>query len=171
MSTSKFPHHVAPVSEALMQFSKACPYVFCNFRPRQRAALLDESVSIEYPREGMFDGYHDSDWIYDPVRQFLRVLSPGCKVLLHFQGYGDQDIGTAVIEMRGAWWSNGYPRLDFEHPKGFDRINGCPNFWGSFILAIMNVPSDATIAVRKDRDAETFIRSAEAFRPELVRLS
>lgn len=128
MPTSKLPVEFVPVPRHLYILSGRLPGVCCNLRPEQRA------------REEMASGFEfmfESAFVHKPVLTFLKTLQPKTKVLMHFQGYGIKDHGTALVSINSIYWSEGdYPRLDFKHPPGFDTINGCPNFWGAFILAI-----------------------------------
>lgn len=157
MSTSKFPHGIAKVSPALIAYAAVCPGLVCNLRPHQRVAVPSDHVLLG----------SDAVWVDEPVRVLLKSLVLPAKVLLHFQGYGVGDIGTAVVTITSIYWTDdGYPRLDFVRPPEFHGVYGCPNFWGAFILAIVPVPPETTEFARRDGTARRFIALAR----ELVQL-
>ncbi len=149
------------VSDALIGYAQTNPNVLCNLRFEQRPVPSDES---DFDRRVRALHYLTSDHslVHEPVRQFLKALQPRSRVLLHFQGYGVEPLGTAVVEIQSIYWGrdDDYPRLDFEHPKAFGRINGCPNFWGAFILAIALVSPSTEVFARRDRTGRAFIRMA-----------
>ncbi|MFZ1626622.1 MAG: hypothetical protein WAT81_02340 [Candidatus Moraniibacteriota bacterium] len=161
MPTSKAPGHTRLVSDALIGYAEANPAVLCNLRFGQRPIPPDETDFDRRVRET----HHlisDQSLVYEPVRQFLKALPCGSKVLLHFQGYGAERLGTAVVAMQSIYWtSEDYPRLDFEHPPVFDSVNGCPNFWGAFILAIAAVPAHTEVFACRDRTSLAFLHLAK----------
>jgi len=151
MASSKLPVDFVLVSQSLIDFAKANLRVHCNIRPWQ----LNPKCRLMFDSEVMDPG----------VMKYLKHFAqPGDRILLHFQGYGKKDIGTAVVELTGILWADQppwqYPRLDFKHPAEMEDINGCPNFWGAFILAIAWVPAEAPLMCSRDADATTFMRLA-----------
>jgi hypothetical protein len=107
--------------------------IACNLRPEQRSPeVIEKEKHLTW-----IDGYY----VDDSVSRFLHRLRRGATVAILFQGYGTE-VGSAIIKLEGVYWTDEYlPRLDFVHPAGMEKVNGCPNFWGSCLLAIMSVPS------------------------------
>ncbi|MFA4818482.1 MAG: hypothetical protein WC621_01435 [Patescibacteria group bacterium] len=143
------------ISASLGEFVKQYPgMVWYNLRVEQRPH--------GQPRP-KWRPYQDSDDVCEEIHRFLRALPKGSKIALHFQGYGTK-VGTAVVQVENVYWtSDGYPRLDFKHPKGFEKINGCPNFWGAFILAIALVMPEVECFAQADPDAAEFKSLADRF--------
>jgi hypothetical protein len=150
MATSKRPVDFIPVPQKIIELSKLDSRILCNLRPEQRSGE-------EAKRSYRSDDY----WMHTPVNVFLKNMVPGTKVIIHFQGYGPEKSGTAIVQVNSILWafSSDYPRLDFIHPEVMKEIHGCPNFWGAFILAIAKVSSQAILFAKKDDDAEVFVES------------
>ena len=150
MATSKLPNQEAAVPANIIDLSMKLPsFIFCNLRLRQRSA---RTTTRRLP---IF--FSDKDEVYDSVHQFLRNLQPNTKVALLFQGYAKDKIGTAIVNIEKVFWTDdGYPRLDFKHPKELEEIHGCPNFWGAFILAIGAVKPETECFADADPDAWKF---------------
>lgn len=142
MPTSKEPVYTALVSDRIIAHAQVNPDIRCNLRFEQRPVPPDET-GFERKVRALHHRTSDHSLVYEPVRQFLKALQSGSRVLLHFQGYSANEIGTAMVVVDSIYWTHGddYPRLDFKRPEGFDQIHGCPNFWGAFILAIVGVKS------------------------------
>lgn len=171
MPTSKEPAHTAWVSEALIMCARANPNILCNLRFGQRPIPPGETDFDRRVRETHYL-ISDQPLVHEPVRLFLKSLQPGSKVVMHFQGYGAELLGTAVVKVESIFWTReGYPRLDFEHSKAFERINGCPNFWGAFILAIALAPPSTGVFARRDRTGRAFVRMANRMAISISTLS
>jgi hypothetical protein len=149
MASSKLPVDFILVPQKIIELSKLDPRIFCNLRPEQR---LRDSEDIRRSPDC---------YMYTPVNDFLKNIVSGTKVIIHFQGYGADKSGTAIVQINSMLWTmvGEYPRLDFLHSESFQEINGCPNFWGAFILAIAKVSNKAKPFAQRDDDAEIFIQS------------
>ncbi len=139
MATSKLPIEYAPVPDWAITLG-ASGTITCNLRPNQRSRRLTED---------------DVDWSYgqalsDEIFAFLKNLKGGETILILFQGYVAEKIGTAVVKVTGVYWTrDDLARLDFERPEGMDEVNGCPNFWTSMLLAAMRVPDGTPTSAKK----------------------
>jgi len=82
-------------------------------------------------------------------------------VVILYQGYGPER-STVVTELPKiiCWADTEFPRLDFKKPHNW---NHCPNFWGSFILAIAQVQDVSPSAVMEDPRAKNFIHIADSY--------
>ncbi len=149
MASSKLPVDFIPVPQKIIELSKQDSRILCNLRPEQRPKGSEEIRRSP------------DCWMHIPVNDFLKNIAPGKKVIMHFQGYGADKSGTAIVQINSMLWTmvGEYPRLDFLHSESFQEINGCPNFWGAFILAIAKVSSQAILFAKKDNDAEVFVES------------
>ncbi len=147
MASSKVPVEWVTINPWQYNRARRYPGVYCNLRPHQRAKKeMEESLWLS-----------DDIFVHEPVRRFLQALTPPCQVLMHFQGYGADKVGTALVSLdRVFWTSEPYPRLDFKHPPKFDLINGCPNFWGAFILMIAAAPGTHEEFAKADFRGEHF---------------
>lgn len=154
MASSKEPHNYVMISVKLAEFVKQYPgMAWYNLRVEQRPH--------GQPRPKL-QPYQDSDDVCEEVQRFLRALPKGSKIALHFQGYGTE-VGTAVVQVENVYWtSDDYPRLDFKHPEGFDKLMG-PNFWGAFILAIAMVMPESECFFQDDPNASVFMSLAGKF--------
>lgn len=154
MVSSKFPIDFVHVSEALIRLSQTNTKVHRNIRPWK----------IHPKYRLAFDG----DYMDPVLRTYCKeFLQPHDRILLHFQGYGEET-GTAIIELLYIYiGERDYPRLDFHHPPEMVEIHGCPNFWGAFILAMARVPPDTPIMCAPDADGSIFIRLAEELTPKV----
>ncbi len=155
MASSKEPRHYVMISASLAAFINQYPgMAWYNLRVEQR---------LHGQPRPKFQPYQDSDDVCEEVRRFLKALPKGSKIALHFQGYGDE-VGTAVVQVENVYWTDDdYPRLDFKHPTGFEKINGCPNFWGAFILAIALVMPESECFAEADPNASVFMNLARKF--------
>lgn len=149
MPSSKLPTDFILVPQKIIELSKLDPRIICNLRPEQR---LKDSEDIRRSPDY---------WMHIPVNDFLKNIIPGTKVIIHFQGYGADKAGTAIVQINSMLWTmvGEYPRLDFLHSESFQEINGCPNFWGAFILAIAKVSNKAKPFAERDDDVEIFMQS------------
>ena len=160
MPSSMFPVETRLIPQELIALSQELPAVLANLRRQQRPIAPNESDHEKRMREWAWK-YMDGATVYQPVTDFLHKLPKRAKVLMCFQGYRVEDIGTAVIEIESIFWTNEkYPRLDFLHSKKLQQIHGCPNFWGAFILAIMKIPDETQLFTKQDADFSEFIRRA-----------
>ncbi len=142
MPTSKLPVDWLDVPESIIGASRQDPRIVCNLRPERRL-------------EAQPKWHIDDSWALDkPALEFLRALTLPCRLMIHFQGYGNE-VGTAVVEVRTIGWFD-LPRLDFDHPPIMKEVHGCPNFWASFILAMANVPADTPIFAERDPKCRKF---------------
>ncbi len=149
MPSSKLPTDFILVPQKIIELSRLDPRILCNLRPEQR------------PKDSEEVRRSPDCWMHIPVNDFLKNIIPGTKVIMHFQGYGADKSGTAIVQINSMLWTmvGEYPRLDFLHSESFQEINGCPNFWGAFILAIAKVSNKAKTFEQRDDDAEIFIQS------------
>jgi|GEM_PF-2505713 len=137
------------VPQAILDLSKVNPGVYVNRPPEQR--LVKPAYRSDYYYRVFID---------EPMRRYLKTLTQLPKqLLLHFRGYGRQ-VGTVIIELKSIYWTiddDQYCRLDFKHPEEMGSLNGCPNFWGAFILAIAPV-SESRNFCAADPDGSEFVR-------------
>ncbi len=173
MASSKFPFDYVPVPENLIQLARVRrEEVACNLRPEQRPefagyATWPKEQQEEAQRTCLLqgDGFH----LYDGVRFFLQELVKPSLISIHFQGY-DEKVGTVIVELRNIYWARDldptrpYARLDFDHPAGMEKVNGCPNFWGAFILAVARV-SGREPAFIEDPTGEVFANMVREANP------
>lgn len=159
MATSKLPSQFTKLSDGLPETLSGIRGVFVNWIPPE-GPWPDTQTGEKGTREVWGDGIFVSYGVY----WFLKGLATRLpvKVLLLFKGYGKEPIGVAVVEVTNIYWtSDDYPRLDFEHLLAFSEINGCPNFWGAFILAIAKVsPETRIFAAEEDLTCDKFIELA-----------
>ena len=149
MASSKYPNEWVLVNRELIALAQKNTAVICNLRPGQKA---EGNPRYEWPGAG--SGAPCTKGILD----FARTLSQGTKILLHFQGYG-YEVGTACVVVSSLVWNGeGFPRFNFARPDGFSEINGCPNFWGTFILAAARAPEGTVVFAMPDEHAQEFIR-------------
>jgi hypothetical protein len=137
------------VPDAIMELFRAQPRVYVNPPIEQRPGPAPQYI------------VNDRIWVDETMRGFLKALEPQLPkpVLLHFRGYG-RETGTAIINLESIYWTFGveeYCRLDFKHPDEMQRLHGCPNFWGAFILAMMPVSEYKDVCV-EDPDGREFVR-------------
>ncbi|MGC9603613.1 MAG: hypothetical protein ABSF47_04065 [Minisyncoccia bacterium] len=168
MASSKLPVYFIPVPEKILNFAKQHTEVLCNLRPGQREEVpaVTEMEIRRKKLEQLKASFGDDYWVDKPVQDFLRTVSTkirqgarSVRVVLHFQGYGEEAVGTAVVDITNILWAeDDYPRLDFVHPAPMQEIHGCPNFWGAFILAIAPVNSEVLFA-KPDRTGEEFMNA------------
>lgn len=152
MATSKLPVDWVMVPEKLYGFRNQFPGVHLNLRLPQRAQR--EMERHEWPGDDIY--------VHKPVKMFLETLQTNSKVLMHFQGYGATDVGTALITVNSIYWTQDpYPRLDFKKSPEFLKINSCPNFWGAFILAITKADSSHDEFAREDSKGLLFYHCLE----------
>lgn len=173
MPSSKFPFDYVPVPENLIQLARTRPQdVVCNLRPEQRPEFAGfQTWPKERQREAQRtcllqgDGLH----LHDSVRFFLQELVRPSLIVIHFQGY-DEKVGTVIVELRNIYWARGldptrpYARLDFDHPARMESVNGCPNFWGAFILAVARAPG-LTPSFVEDPTSDAFARMVRELYP------
>ncbi|MCX6720518.1 MAG: hypothetical protein NTW11_01815 [Candidatus Staskawiczbacteria bacterium] len=138
MPTSKLPVELAAIPKAVFELSWREPRVICN----------SQMVNAPRPLKN-WNTCGDSEFMNPCVTEFLSGLKLPATVALCFQGYGKRNIGTAVIRLESIYWTDegrpGYPRLDFAHPKAMSQVNGCPNFWGAFILALFKLDDSTEV--------------------------
>jgi hypothetical protein len=173
MASSKFPFDYVPVPENLIQLSRARPQeVACNLRPEQRPEFAGYLTwSRERKEEAQRNCYLQGDGfhLHDSVRSLLRGLAKPSLIAIHFQGY-DEKVGTVIVELKNIYWAHDlnpllpYARLDFEHPSGMESVNGCPNFWGAFILAVACAP-DRKPSFIEDPTGDAFARVVRELNP------
>lgn len=108
------------------------------------------------------EGRHYGFYVHFPLREFLDSLGRGAKILIHFQGRGRNDIGTAVISVDDIGWvrEENCPYLILEDPKALRPIHDSLVLWATFILAIALVPFPNEVPVMRDDDDAEFIRLA-----------
>ncbi len=157
MPTSKLPVEIVDVPEVVIQFAASNPDVHCNVRPSQRPLPTDERERRHLALWG-----HDDGSLAAPIRSFLKGISSGARLAVHFQGFGPE-IGTAVMELRDTYWTReeDYPKLDFDYSfevgGKMEKIYGSQSFWGAFILAIALVGKTVKIHARPDPSSRHFI--------------
>lgn len=156
MASSKHYFDQVRVPLAVMELFRAQPMVFVNRPPEQRT-----NIPTSPPP------YGDRIWVDEDMRQFLKSVEPllPMPMLLHFRGYGTQ-VGTVIITLKAVSWTNDweeFPRLDFEHPEAMKVVNGCPNFWGSFILAMAPLGQYSDFGA-EDPEGREFVRLYEQMR-------
>ncbi|HEX9503299.1 MAG TPA: hypothetical protein VF974_03160 [Patescibacteria group bacterium] len=147
MVTSMLPGHFVMVPERVVNFCQQQPHVHSNRRLVQRPERVPRIIT------------HDGIFVEERMRIFLKSLSLPAPVVMLFQGYGREDIGTTVILLKSIHWFgtlDDYPRLDFDHPPLLKQIHGCPDFWGAFIMAMAQVPYQKFCAA--DPEGLQFIR-------------
>lgn len=160
MPTSKLPVEFVRVPADLIALAAVSPGLVCNLRPEQRPMRAGETADA-CERRLFLESLGDAFWLDSPTREFLKKLDHPVKVLMHFQGYGPTELGTAVIELQSSEWFYDYPKLHFVRPEGFEAIQGCPNFWGAFILALAVVPPETAIFARRDDTSRHYIELAQ----------
>ena len=156
-STSKLPQTFAQVPASIISLSGGDPRVLCNLRPSQRYANLPKQ---EARRARARDDKHDESYFVEAgFKKFLRTLSPGEKILIHFQGFVWQDVSTAVARLGSIYWdyNDAYPRLRFDEISG--ELEGVV-LWGAYVLAIALAPASAPLFTMNDDKADEFVRIA-----------
>ncbi len=155
MPTSKLPVRDVLVPASVIAFAADRPNVGVNLRYQQRTA-----------GEQQKDRYRGDDaFVYDAsAGVVLASLRPGTKFLMLFQGYGNERLGVACVELTGGYGigTNGCIRLDFNRPRVVGEIQGeHSNFWAPFILAVMIVdPATEVFAEEDDLSGTKFIEHA-----------
>ena len=101
---------------------------------------------------------NNGNLVYSTVRDFLKKISAPLKVVILFQGDGEEII-TAVVELSKItrWAVGDYPKLDFTRPAEMSKMFSCPEFWGAYILAIAKMPAEMETFAIKDPTLQTFM--------------
>lgn len=135
MASSKNPSGAIFVPQEIISLAAERTEIVCNLRHGQRP-IENESEFEEKELEGVFD----TQFFYKPIKDFLRGVNPGERLIFVCQNHGE-DIFSFVTDVENIYWAdNYYPRIDFnKRPRLVYKLFGLSNLWGGFILAVARV--------------------------------
>jgi hypothetical protein len=162
MASSKLPHSLVRVPPNILDLATQLPSscvanIRCTelgkFNPWQEGNQREgEYHNWVSGTDGMFIGYR--------FFLFLASIHTRTRVAIYFQGYGETEHTViADLDPISCWAARCLPRLDFEQPGNWSH---CPNFWGSFVLALGVVKDIDTTDMFDDPGGQIFEATMKA---------
>lgn len=134
---------------------------------RRKANVLDATPGVcvnlasefEVQHSNLTQGFHgerrvrgDANNVSYDVHWFLKKLVCPVRVAILLKGWGERDVATVVTDISGIFWDEcDYPRLDMaSRPAIITKLLRGGIVWGSFVLAIAEVPHDTELMEKED---------------------